>query len=166
MSHCFCCSFSFSFLLSHWIHSALKSAYLQGQRRRKIEVNKKSQKWLHGLETVLSQPTSRLSSSESRQRDSWMWRKAGAACRGGREPSSSSSPLHLELSRLAADDAFVVQRHAAFHRDGLSRRAWRSCWWMTPEWKETNGSWSPAATPHIWAPAERLRDIHLQNLRA
>lgn len=67
-------------------------------------------------------------------------------------------------SRLAADDAFVVHQHAAFHRDGLSRRAWRSCWWMTPEWKETNGSWSPAATPHIWAPAERLRDIHLQNL--
>lgn len=39
-----------------------------------------------------------------------MWRKAGTVCRGGREPSSPSSPLplHLKLSTLAADDAFVV----------------------------------------------------------
>lgn len=53
------------------------------------------------------------------------WRKAGAACRGGREQSSSSSPRlpQLKLSRLAAEDAFVVQQHAAFHRDGLSRGA-------------------------------------------
>lgn len=132
----------FSFFLSQWTHTTQKWAHLRAQRIRNLT---------HGL----LQPTSRLSSSESRQRDSWMLAE-------GREPLSSSSPLPLKLSRLAADGAFVVQKHAAFHGDGLSRRAWGSCGWMTPEWEETNGSWSPAATAHIWAPAERLRHIHLQ----